>query len=347
MAGDEKSRHQSDIESRGLDEDIFTYEGKVLDGRNRYLACKATGVEPRFVKFDGDHQAALDFIMAKNLHRRHLTSSQASVCSLEAEKHYAEIAKANKGGRPSTNGKPPQTFAEVSDAEDRESRTKAAEMFGTNRQYVSDAKKIAAASPETAEKVKRGEVSIPQAKKDLGMVKEKTKGQTLVDGVLQDDPPDVARDRKKGLIPADSIPEITTVNEDASTAEEAMQNHVEATDERAAIQAEESDDSWVKSLPLYSKLSGVQQKTFVDDALRYRFLERTLDSARKKSSESMNKFRRLGPFGHRVRRFFCVDPPEKWLLCPPTEEGGCGGVGTLPRIGNCPRCKTYGFWVNG
>ena len=175
----------------------------------------------------------------------------------------------------------------------------------------------------------------------------KPKGQSLVDGVLQDDPPDVARDRKKGLIPADAVPEISTVNKDSATAEEAIESHTEAAAERSAIKADQSDDAWVRSLPLYSKLSGVQQNTFVDDALRYRFLERVIDAAKKKSSESMTKFRRLGPFGNRVRRFFCMDPPEKWLLCPPTEEGGCGGSGTIPTIGNCPKCRTYGFWVLG
>ena len=42
---------------------------------------------------------------------------------------------------------------------------KAAEIVGSNHQYVSDAKKIAERSPELAEKVRAGEVSIAQAKR--------------------------------------------------------------------------------------------------------------------------------------------------------------------------------------
>jgi protein gp37 len=45
--------------------------------------------------------------------------------------------------------------------------TLAAADFGTNRQYVSDAKKIKQEAPEVFEKVKAGTVSIPQAKREI------------------------------------------------------------------------------------------------------------------------------------------------------------------------------------
>lgn len=96
MAGNEKSRHEADIAARGLKEDITLYEGKILDGRNRYLACVSTGVKPRFVQFDGDDQAALDFVVANNRQRRHLTSSQAAMCCAEAKKLHSEIASKKK-----------------------------------------------------------------------------------------------------------------------------------------------------------------------------------------------------------------------------------------------------------
>jgi len=31
----------------------FTYQGKILDGGNRFNACHAAGVEPTFKEFDG------------------------------------------------------------------------------------------------------------------------------------------------------------------------------------------------------------------------------------------------------------------------------------------------------
>jgi len=43
-----------DIKHNGLHEEIVLYEGKILDGRNRYLACLEAKVEPRFEQYRGN-----------------------------------------------------------------------------------------------------------------------------------------------------------------------------------------------------------------------------------------------------------------------------------------------------
>ena len=45
----------ADIKANGLNEPIVLYEEMILDGRNRYRACLAAGVEPEFDEYiEGD-----------------------------------------------------------------------------------------------------------------------------------------------------------------------------------------------------------------------------------------------------------------------------------------------------
>jgi ParB-like chromosome segregation protein Spo0J len=43
MTGKEFEALKQDILTNGLKEPIWLYEGKIIDGRNRYLACLETG----------------------------------------------------------------------------------------------------------------------------------------------------------------------------------------------------------------------------------------------------------------------------------------------------------------
>jgi hypothetical protein len=57
----------SDIRAHGLRQAITTFDGKILDGRNRYLACVSAGVEPRFKEFAGADP--LGYVISLNLNR--------------------------------------------------------------------------------------------------------------------------------------------------------------------------------------------------------------------------------------------------------------------------------------
>jgi hypothetical protein len=67
----------ADIKASGLHDPIVIHNDLILDGRNRYRACLAAGVDPVFVPYRGDDPVA--FVISVNLRRRHLDESQRAM----------------------------------------------------------------------------------------------------------------------------------------------------------------------------------------------------------------------------------------------------------------------------
>lgn len=88
---------REDIRKRGVLEPITLLDGKVLDGWHRYTAAKEIdpGFEVPTVEL-ADRDPA-DYVISRNLHRRHLTAVQRAVCVLE-------VRNWKGAGRPSADG---------------------------------------------------------------------------------------------------------------------------------------------------------------------------------------------------------------------------------------------------
>ena len=129
-----------DIKDHGLLDAIVLYEGKILDGRCRYLACKVAGVEPRFEIYDGAD--ALGFAVSRNLHRRHLNESQRAMVA-------ARVANLKIGANQYAVGTPIGAAAKLLNVSAR-SVTRAKEVLG-------------AGVPELTKAVECGEVSVSAA----------------------------------------------------------------------------------------------------------------------------------------------------------------------------------------
>ena len=67
----------ADIKANGLLQPIELYEEKILDGRNRWKACRAAGVEPKTKEYRGSDP--LGHVLSLNLTRRHLSESQRAM----------------------------------------------------------------------------------------------------------------------------------------------------------------------------------------------------------------------------------------------------------------------------
>lgn len=101
LLGDEAlSELTADIRTHGLRHEIVTYQGAVLDGRNRLRACELAGVEPRFEEFHGTDPVA--YVVSANLQRRHLNESQRAMLGGRLMPILREEAKKRQADHAST-----------------------------------------------------------------------------------------------------------------------------------------------------------------------------------------------------------------------------------------------------
>ena len=69
---------KADIEKNGILEPILIFEGRILDGRNRYRAGKAVGRLScaKFKTFEGTYAEAEAYVFSTNFLRRQMTNAQ-------------------------------------------------------------------------------------------------------------------------------------------------------------------------------------------------------------------------------------------------------------------------------
>jgi len=93
LEGQELLDLAEDIRQRGLHHPILLHpDGSILDGRNRYRACKLVGVEPVFETWDGVG-SLIGLVVSLNIQRRHLDKSQRSMLAAKTKPLFAEEAR--------------------------------------------------------------------------------------------------------------------------------------------------------------------------------------------------------------------------------------------------------------
>src|SRR5262245_29759019 len=131
-----------DIKERRQQEPVWLYEGKILDGRNRYLACQKLGREIQVKDFAGDDP--IGFVLSANLHRRHLNESQRAMVA-------AKLTSLEVGANQHTKGQ--GTSIDV-----------ASRLLNVGRASIDRARKVlATGDPKLVAAVEQGNVSVSAA----------------------------------------------------------------------------------------------------------------------------------------------------------------------------------------
>ena len=132
----------TDIFENGQREPITLFEGKILDGRNRYIACLDAAVEPLFTEYKG--RRPIDYVVSLNLKRRHLNESQRAMVA-------AKLADLRDG----------QRADRVAGSIDLPT---AAKMLNVSESSIKRAKTVQrGAAPEIVRAVESGDVSVSAA----------------------------------------------------------------------------------------------------------------------------------------------------------------------------------------
>lgn len=165
MPDDKLAELADDVRKNGQLVPVWLYEGKILDGRNRWAACKIAGVEPKTKEYTGTEPTA--FAVSLNDRRRHMNKGSLAAVAAELEPFFAVDAKKRQAEQARRNQPQAQKGEKNPPIEKAKAREEAAKSVGVNDRYVSDAKKVKAEAPEVFERLKAGKITLQDAKREV------------------------------------------------------------------------------------------------------------------------------------------------------------------------------------
>lgn len=167
-----------DIRAHGLRDPIVTYEGAILDGRNRLRACESAGVVPKTVEWDGAGLSPFDYVWSKNGARRQLPAGQKAAIRVQLladdeqwrrrEQAAEERQKAhlrNGSGDPKSSTK--ARSANLAErGSDEGSAARVARDSGVSKRTAERAIELAKKSPGKLAEVAKGSASMHRAMRE-------------------------------------------------------------------------------------------------------------------------------------------------------------------------------------
>jgi hypothetical protein len=160
------------INAHGQLEPCWTFEGKIVDGRHRLMACNHLGIACTTREWNGEGGTLAAFVVGLNVDRRHLTQDQRAVVALAMLPFLEQEAKDRQrqhAGTAPGKSKSLTVNLPVSDVSEKKRNLTsveiAAKTTGANAKAVQRVKKIAAESPELLEEIRTGKMTLSQINK--------------------------------------------------------------------------------------------------------------------------------------------------------------------------------------
>lgn len=144
LKGAEFGELVADIDDNGLISPVVMYQGKILDGRNRWRACQKLGLAHTEKAYTGDDPAA--FVWSVNAIRRQLTPSQKAMAA-------TKLVTAKRGDNRHTSG-------------DKVTTAEAAKLAGVGHRTIERARVVLdEAVSEVKKAVEEGDVTVYTAQR--------------------------------------------------------------------------------------------------------------------------------------------------------------------------------------
>jgi N6-adenosine-specific RNA methylase IME4 len=190
LQGDEFASLVESIRERGLLEPVGLFNGQILDGRNRALACQKARVDLRTVNVHPKDGPWL-YVIDKNAKRRHMEQAAVVLCTMAGMEHdsaaRSAISKAEAAAKAEGDAKRsaaakeqhavsnPRTGEKKPTSGDRSRerrpepqkdgarRTATAALTGASVATVGRVERFKEAAPELAKRVQDGEITMREA----------------------------------------------------------------------------------------------------------------------------------------------------------------------------------------
>jgi ParB-like chromosome segregation protein Spo0J len=253
MTEDKLQELADSIKKNGQQEPIVLFEGNILDGRNRYAACRLANVKAILTQYTGNDPVG--FVKMKNLDRRDLTASQRAVAALELAEKMTEMEEKKK-----------PNVSESKNTPDSPNVSDSLNKTGGTEQTKPDTTKTDTAKPDTAKQSdkanspKASPSNIKKAAKTMNV------GEQTVNKLkkIKETNPDALKDIASGKKTVSKVEEEQKFGEIDKKEESkaAVKKVADARLRGDALETAELAIDWLKKIE-------EQKNPFFDDALEY------------------------------------------------------------------------------